>query len=153
MIITVTPVSGDPDIYASTTQTQPSYSDYMWSSNDVGADSIVINPSDEGFVGPGYYYISIYGYNDQATFWIVASSTDVVTDVAPCPLSSALLPALLVAFLPLVMEMRLVAEQYGGCDIVERCSPNWVSSNWMGRKVTSSHRVLAAIHPPNNTCS
>ncbi len=71
MYVTVTALSGDPDVYMSTTQTMPNRTNgFMWSSAYAGADAITLDSADGDarFIA-GTYYIAVYAF-DNAAFTI-----------------------------------------------------------------------------------
>jgi len=68
--ISVTPFSGDPDIYASNVTNHPSSTpgQYVWKSTHYGADVITITQA-----ALGTYFISVYAYT-QTSFTITGES-------------------------------------------------------------------------------
>lgn len=75
LIFDVTPFSGDPDIYVSAVVTQPTSSNYTWSSMRVGRDVIHILVGDPGYCSPTpcNYYIGVTSFTSNASFSIVAT--------------------------------------------------------------------------------
>ena len=84
---TVTPQTGNPDIYVSDRIARPSAANatsYTWSSSGTGVDSVVLSNSRlPGSVHTGTYYIAVYAVTD-VTYTIVASygSTIALSDGA-----------------------------------------------------------------------
>ena len=72
LFITVSTITGDPDLYVSTSNNKPNVTSYQWRSTYSGSDTVVVKPTDKYFK-TGIYYISIYAYTDS-TFSISASS-------------------------------------------------------------------------------
>jgi hypothetical protein len=62
--IAVTPVSGDPDIYASVVFARPNSVNYTWKATNWGLDVIPIHTSDSRFVAPALYNIGVYSFTD-----------------------------------------------------------------------------------------
>jgi len=68
--ITVTPLSGDPDLYVSTTNHTPSAADNQWAGVAYRDDSVVITRFDTHYCLPSssstscVYYIAVYGYSN-----------------------------------------------------------------------------------------
>lgn len=69
--ITVTPRSGDPDLFVSCSPF-PTLSNYHWRAWGTGVDSVRINGSEPDACG-GRYYISVYGFQ-ESDFTLVATS-------------------------------------------------------------------------------
>ena len=84
---TVTPQTGNPDLYVSDRTARPSAanaSSYTWSSSGTGVDSVVLsNARLPGSVHVGTYYVAVYAVTD-VTYTIVASygSTIALSDGA-----------------------------------------------------------------------
>jgi hypothetical protein len=76
--VTVTPFSGDPDLYVSVTTQTPTSSDFDWVSMAYGADHITVDYSSEGYA-EGEWYIGVYGWSNS-TFTITVNLQD-LTDV------------------------------------------------------------------------
>lgn len=74
MAIVVTPITGDPDLYVSRNNTQPSPNDYEWRAMNFGADLIPI-----GNAPVGTYYIGVKAFLNS-TFRIVVQLTDPTAD-------------------------------------------------------------------------
>jgi hypothetical protein len=72
--ITVTPLSGDPDMYVSTTP-NPIRGNSTWRASSMGSDTVQITPTDvNACTAPCRYYIGVTGFASQATYTIRASS-------------------------------------------------------------------------------
>jgi hypothetical protein len=73
--ITVTPLSGDPDIYVATGPNPDRYN-ATWRANSMGTDIVQITPTDVNACStPCRYYIGVTGFASPATFTIRATST------------------------------------------------------------------------------
>jgi len=72
--ITVTPFSGDPDIYMSTSTPSPTMDDYDWAAMAYGADSLTVDYTEDNFV-IGEFYIGVYGWMNTS-FTITARLVD-----------------------------------------------------------------------------
>jgi hypothetical protein len=73
--IICTVLSGNPDIFVSTVNTQPSWNNYTWSSIGYGDEVVIIRSNDPNYLAPpGIYYISVYGDSVNTTFSIEASA-------------------------------------------------------------------------------
>jgi len=73
LYLSVTPLTGDPDVYVSTTLQHPNQTSYTWRAMQFGADCITINSTtDRNFV-TGTYYIAIYAYQ-YSTYTITAAA-------------------------------------------------------------------------------
>lgn len=74
--ITLTPLSGDPDMYVDTHPLPTSQSGHhQWSANRLGLDVVDIMPDDpHACTPPCNYYIGILGWAHNATFTIMASN-------------------------------------------------------------------------------
>ena len=72
--ITVTPFSGDPDLYVSTSTPTPTMQDYEWSAMAYGADHITLDYTVDGYV-IGEYYIGVYAWTNTS-FTITVTQTD-----------------------------------------------------------------------------
>jgi len=70
--VSVTPISGDPDLYMSLTTVHPTDIDYQWDSANIGPELIVLDlikddqacsplVNEDGICA---YYISVFGYDD-----------------------------------------------------------------------------------------
>ena len=75
----VTPFSGDPDIYVSTTYPYPNRTHYTWSHRSRGRDAVTITESDPRAchvqfheTGTCDYFIAVHGYGAVATYTIMA---------------------------------------------------------------------------------
>ena len=75
--ISVTPFTGDPDLYVSTTNHFPSQSNYTWSSNSFKDDAITISHSDANFK-KGLYYIAVYAFR-ACTYTITVQQESAIT--------------------------------------------------------------------------
>lgn len=80
--IVVTPLSGDPDLFVSwgSGNNKPNSTNYIWSSQRIGVDSVTVYPNDPracpiGTVGCTYY-IGVYGYSQNTSFIITAYVLD-----------------------------------------------------------------------------
>jgi hypothetical protein len=74
MTILVTPMTGDPDLYVSTTSQVPSTNNYQWKAVAYGSDAINIDYTDPNYI-QGTYYIAVYAYTNT-TFTLVVTVTD-----------------------------------------------------------------------------
>lgn len=63
MVVTVTPVVGDPDLFMSRTVQRPNMSHHTWHSSHWGEDFIVVQGAD---LVPGNYYISVYAFSNSS---------------------------------------------------------------------------------------
>jgi len=84
--IALTPISGDPDLFVSTSDRYPSATNNTWRSTRFGPDTISIDPStDDRACVPCMYYISVYGAT-ESTFTIsvsVSSTIPTLSDGVP----------------------------------------------------------------------
>lgn len=62
--ISVTDLSGDPDIYVSTVTQSPSKNSYQWAAFDFGFDLIEIETTHPSYKAQSTYYIAVYSFND-----------------------------------------------------------------------------------------
>jgi len=74
LTITVTPFSGDPDLYVRTGEDQPyvNRTNYYWHSTVWNSDSVTILHDEEHACTSCYYYIGVYGYR-AGTFLLTAT--------------------------------------------------------------------------------
>lgn len=88
--IAVTPVSGDPDIYASVEFDKPNSVNYTWKATNWGLDIIPISTTDPKFVAPGLYHIGVYSFTDTyfslsvtkiSTFQLLVEGVPLANDV------------------------------------------------------------------------
>ncbi len=70
---TVTPLTGDPDIFVSTLSTVDR-NNYMWASTNAGADIVAIDYTDADYI-MGTYYVSVYAFS-ESSFSVLASLHD-----------------------------------------------------------------------------
>ncbi|KAG2388673.1 hypothetical protein C9374_000112 [Naegleria lovaniensis] len=81
----VTPISGDADVYVSTTRL-PDINDpmsYQWSSTvQSGTDTVTINKQSAGYKAGGPYYIAVHGYQKPALFSILVLNSDLPTFIS-----------------------------------------------------------------------
>jgi len=68
--LTVTDISGDPDLYVSRTITTPNQNNYQWADNGISGAEIQLTGQ-----SPGPIYLGVYGFTD-AIYLIVASCND-----------------------------------------------------------------------------
>ena len=72
--IALTPLSGDPDLYVSTTP-NPRQGAANWTSNSLSNETVVILPSDSAACSaPCRYYVGVQGFGGPATFTIMATT-------------------------------------------------------------------------------
>ena len=70
----LTPYSGDPDIYISTTNPNPTTRNFTWASMGIGRDVIEISVEDHHYCQPPCnYYIGVTSYGENASYTITAS--------------------------------------------------------------------------------
>ncbi|KAL0487436.1 hypothetical protein AKO1_000834, partial [Acrasis kona] len=77
-VITVTPFSGDPDLYISQTTITPGPGSSTWSASSTGDDTITIDPSEPPAATSSVYYIGVRAFTD-AYYTIYASSVKTYT--------------------------------------------------------------------------
>jgi hypothetical protein len=70
--LTVTSFSGDPDLYVSTTVSQPNSTEYDWKATSYQSDSITVPHTDEKFCSNCWFFIGVYCFS-STTFTIQAS--------------------------------------------------------------------------------
>ncbi len=88
--VSLTPLSGDPDLYVSTITASPTALDYQWSGFKPGFDVIKIAVTDPKYK-EGAYYIGVRGFSDSA-FTIEVTSDDQYTRIIEgVPMSSTVL--------------------------------------------------------------
>jgi len=73
LVLDVTPLSGDPDLYVSNTALFPSTESYTWRSCGDGGDTIIVNRRDMNF-RLGWYYIAVYASGEDSAFSLCARS-------------------------------------------------------------------------------
>lgn len=76
--ISVTPIAGDPDLFASVTTPRPNSTSRQWWSNGMGSETITIDFSDPRAAGcaiPCTIYVSVLGWFAPASFVITASAS------------------------------------------------------------------------------
>jgi len=74
---TLTPVSGDPDMYMSVTTTKPTLSNYTWFSNGLSTEVIRIDPTQPNSPNcplPCSYYIGVTGFLRPAAYQLIVTS-------------------------------------------------------------------------------
>lgn len=85
IIITVTPLSGDPDVFVGTSANNATYwptvnpGSYIWHGIGTGTEVIFIDPQDPNVIACGVpctYTIGVEGYNGNASFVILAHTRD-----------------------------------------------------------------------------
>jgi hypothetical protein len=75
VVIGVTPLSGDPDLFVSTLP-HANRTNFMWRALSMGNDTIQIFPDDPRACGvPCRYFIGVSGFGSLAMFTIAASSS------------------------------------------------------------------------------
>ena len=74
--IVLTPVTGDPDMFVSTTNPRPTTrSNSQWSAMRLGGDVLDIYPGQQGAcIAPCNYYIGVTAYRNNASFVILAGN-------------------------------------------------------------------------------
>lgn len=72
--VTVTPFSGDPDVYVSNNNPRPNSTSYTsnWASSAFSTDTVTISKNDPNFCVNCYYYIGVFGYW-TSTFTVTAT--------------------------------------------------------------------------------
>ena len=76
--ISLTPISGDPDLFVSASERYPSSMNNTWRSTRFGTDTISIDPStDDRAPVPCMYYIAVYGAT-ESSFTISASLSSTI---------------------------------------------------------------------------
>lgn len=75
--ISLTTVSGDPDLFVSTTIKRPGVGNYTWLSYRYGSDTLIIDPSkDSSACTHCTYYIAVYGaYESTYSITVTTAST------------------------------------------------------------------------------
>lgn len=68
----VTPLQGDPDLYASCSWA-PGPSQFTWQSSTTGIDSLTVQPSDARFCANGTFFVGVYGFRAASKFVLTAS--------------------------------------------------------------------------------
>lgn len=63
MVVTVTPIVGDPDLFMSRDVMRPNMSTHTWHSSHWGEDFLVLTGAD---LVPGNYYISVYAFSNSS---------------------------------------------------------------------------------------
>jgi len=99
--LTVTPSSGDPDVYASMINPRPTSANYNWSAAGDSLEVIVIDPSDPGAtacfnVPPCRLYIGVYGFglpSSRVRFVITGSTSTTVALRVGIPTPVTIAPA------------------------------------------------------------
>ncbi|CAM9486102.1 unnamed protein product, partial [Chrysoparadoxa australica] len=71
--VSVTPETGDPDLFMSTNVTNPSIANYTWSSLGYGGDSLSLAPENEGYCDQCVYYVAVYGSRTDTTFTLLVN--------------------------------------------------------------------------------
>jgi len=66
------PVSGDPDLYISSKERNPTQANFSWASQQKGAKKLSLATSDPKF-SPGRYFIGVHGFQSDAQFSITVS--------------------------------------------------------------------------------
>lgn len=75
--ITLTPFSGDPDLYVSVNNPKPGPGNFTWSSAGFGNETIVINPGDPNLAkcgSPCTFYIGVFAFGQNSGFTVTAST-------------------------------------------------------------------------------
>eukprot|EP01006_Ploeotia_vitrea_P032269 TRINITY_DN64533_c0_g2_i1.p1 TRINITY_DN64533_c0_g2~~TRINITY_DN64533_c0_g2_i1.p1 ORF type:complete len:2597 (-),score=1385.65 TRINITY_DN64533_c0_g2_i1:818-8563(-) len=74
--ISITPFSGDCDLYVSTTETRPTsaFNKHTWSSARYGPDVVLIDHTDRNF-RTGTYFIGVFGFATNSSFSIIATAS------------------------------------------------------------------------------
>jgi hypothetical protein len=72
LLVSVTPLTGDPDLYMSAIYTRPNATAFTWRSLYFGADAISVDSTLDNKFVTGTYYISVYAFT-EASFTITAS--------------------------------------------------------------------------------
>eukprot|EP00026_Physarum_polycephalum_P005372 Phypoly_transcript_05404.p1 GENE.Phypoly_transcript_05404~~Phypoly_transcript_05404.p1 ORF type:complete len:647 (-),score=125.54 Phypoly_transcript_05404:29-1945(-) len=71
-VIELKPSSGDPDLYISTKERNPTQHNFTWASQHKGSKRLVISTQDSKFT-PGRYFIGVHGFQSDAKFSISVS--------------------------------------------------------------------------------
>ena len=67
--VILTPNSGDPDLFISTSNSRPNFRNFTWRSIQYGTDSLTITTKEDPKACSGCtYYIGVYGFMKPATF-------------------------------------------------------------------------------------
>lgn len=86
LTISVTPITGDPDLFVSTINQRPSSGSNQWFSNGFGNEAVYIVPTDpklRNCSSPCTFYIAVFGWSNPATFTIMASTSTVAGTLVP----------------------------------------------------------------------
>ena len=75
------PISGDPDMYASTTLTKPTMFNNTWQSNGIDDEAILIFSNRNDYTWPDSIYIAVHGFFETSEYSIEASTTTVNSSV------------------------------------------------------------------------
>jgi len=88
--ISVTALSGDPDLYVSSLTTTPNVTSRQWYSNGLGTEVVYIDFTDPRLASCGLpctLYIGVHGFFSSATFTVSATASTINTLLPGLPLS------------------------------------------------------------------
>jgi hypothetical protein len=72
LLVSITPLTGDPDLYMSTTVTRPNTTAFTWRSMFFGADAIAVDSYRDPNFRVGTYFIGVHSFT-ESSFSITAS--------------------------------------------------------------------------------
>jgi hypothetical protein len=88
--ISLTALSGNPNLYVSTRHPRPDAQNSEWSSTDYGTDSLEITKTDTNFRSPATYYIAVGGSANAYFLLLVSYSANSTVLIPGVPLASGL---------------------------------------------------------------
>jgi hypothetical protein len=118
LVFSVTPNTGDPDCFISTTNSRPNSTNYIWSGQSLGTEIIYILPTDPNIANcatPCIFYISVLAYGSQsASYSIQAQSSSTTALIPGQPVSGFAPPGLVFSY----FVFRAPLRSAGGIEFV-----------------------------------